>query len=293
MKDIKTFNELMKVSNDTKKRILDIITDLECEKSEFSKAQLHSFINKHLENMHQSVQNGMNSKESSFSKISGKDAHKLDIGYHDRQKSAFNPLLQNVLKYSIAIIEENHRMGKIVACPTAGSCGILPATIIAYSEEYGFSKDKQMESLIIAGGVGKIIAEQVALAGAVAGCQAECGVASSMAASATTYLMDGDDTAIINAAALALKNVLGLVCDPVAGLVEVPCIKRNGFFAIHAITASEMALNKIESVIPLDEVVTAMKQIGTLMSPLLKECSEAGLATTPTAKKIQENLNIK
>ncbi|MBR1460488.1 L-serine ammonia-lyase, iron-sulfur-dependent, subunit alpha, partial [bacterium] len=137
---------------------------------------------------------------------------------------------------------------------------------------------------------GRVISQKLSLAGAVAGCQAECGVASAMAAGALCQLRGGNINQILNAAALALKNILGLTCDPVAGLVEVPCVKRNPFMAIHAVTACELALANVESVIPIDEVVDAMAQIGSLMSPMLKESSQAGLATTKTAQKISSKI---
>mgnify|MGYP006296299959 CR=1 FL=1 len=145
-----------------------------------------------------------------------------------------------------------------------------------------------VDALIIAGGIGKIITYKVPLAGAVAGCQAECGASSAMAAGAATYIMNGSNEDILHASALALKNLLGLTCDPIGGLVEVPCIKRNAFLAVEAVVASEMSLAGIISHIPLDEVIDAMNQTGKLMSPLLKESSEGGLAVTKTALDIQE-----
>jgi L-serine dehydratase len=219
--------------------------------------------------------------------MSGIDAEKLLKRFEDDAKQKiFNPLLGKILTYAVAIAEENQRMGRIVACPTAGSCGIVPSTIIAVSEQFNLNEDKQIEALILVAGLGQLIAQEVPLAGAVAGCQAECGVAAAMAAAGVTYLMDGTNSEIINSAALALKNILGLVCDPVAGLVEVPCIKRNGFLAIHAITAAECALAGIKSVIPLEEIVQALKEIGDAMHPSLKETSKGGLAVTPTAEKL-------
>jgi len=181
-------------------------------------------------------------------------------------------------------------MGKIVACPTAGSCGIVPSVIVGISEEYNFTEDEQIDALITAGAVATIVAYKVALAGAVAGCQAECGVASAMSAAALTQLFGGTINQIINSIALCLKNILGLSCDPVAGLVEIPCVKRNPFLAINSVTAYELAISGIKSKIPVDEVVDAMLQTGELMSPLLKESSQAGLAKTKTALAIEEKV---
>ena len=197
---------------------------------------------------------------------------------------------QKVLTYSLATIEQNLRMGKIVACPTAGSCGIVPAVIIAIAESINAGEEEQINALITAGLICKIVANKLALAGAVAGCQSECGVAAAMAAAGLVEMYNGTNEQILSAAALTLKNIMGLVCDPVAGLVEVPCVKRNAFLSIYAVTGAELAMANIQSVIPIDEVVDAMKQVGEMMSPRLKESSEAGLATTKTGLEITQNL---
>ena len=169
-------------------------------------------------------------------------------------------------------------MGKIVACPTAGSCAIVPSVLIGVSEELNLTEEEQINALITAGETGRIISNKVALAGAVAGCQAECGVASAMSAAALTQMRGGSIDEIFNATALAMKNLLGLTCDPVCGLVEIPCVKRNPFLAIHAVTASELALAGIKSKIPLDEVIDALEQTGKLMSPLLKRKLSGGFS---------------
>lgn len=199
-------------------------------------------------------------------------------------------LFEKVTTYALATIEENLRMGKIVACPTAGSCAIVPSVLVAASEELEVSEEEQINALITAGAIGSIISNKVALAGAIAGCQAECGAAAAMSAGALVQILGGTNKQMVHAVALALKNVLGLTCDPVAGLVEIPCVKRNAFLAIHALTATELAMAGIESKIPPDEVVDAMSQTGQLMSPLLKESSQAGLAKTKTALKIEKRI---
>ena len=151
-------------------------------------------------------------------------------------------------------------------------------------------QEDEINALITAGTIGYIISSKIAMAGAVAGCQAECGVASAMSAAAAVQLLGGTNEQIVNGATLALKNILGLTCDPVGGLVEIPCVKRNAFLAIHAITAAELVLANVESKIPPDEVIDAMVQTGQLMSPLLKETSTGGLATTKKGKEINKNL---
>lgn len=244
-----------------------------------------------LDVMYATVESGIKDRNLSVTGLSGDDSYIILERYSKETELPLGKDFGKVIAYAIAIMEENLNMGKIVACPTAGSCGIVPATIITYAQKFNFNTQKQIDALITAGGVGKIISNKVALAGAVAGCQAECGVASAMAAAAVTYMMNGTNEQILEAVSLALKNTLGLVCDPVAGMVEIPCVKRNGFLAVHGIVASEMALSNVKSAIPTDEVVDAMKQVGLLMSPLLKECSQAGLATTKTGLKVQEKLN--
>ena len=162
--------------------------------------------------------------------------------------------------------------------------------MIAFAEENKIKEEDEINALITAGEVGRIVSNKMALAGAVGGCQAECGVASAMAAAALTQMRGGTVKQIINASALALKNILGLTCDPVCGLVEIPCVKRNPFLAIHAVTASELAMADIMSKIPADEIVDAMEQTGQLMSPLLKESSKGGLAATKTALALEKNI---
>lgn len=293
MKIINTFEQLLDTANNENKKIYEVFLDQESQLSEKSIKTIREMMRENLQAMYWAIRHGMESSELSLSGLSGEDSNKIKTRYEKHDNLPFGKLFGRILSYSIAIMEENLRMGKIVACPTAGSCGIVPSTIIAYSEKFEFCSERQIDSLITAGGVGELIAQKVSLAGAVAGCQAECGAAGAMAASALTELLCGSNKQILNAAALALKNTLGLTCDPVAGLVEIPCVKRNGFLAIHAVTASEMALSGIESAIPLDEVIDAMQQTGMLMSPLLKESSDGGLATTKTGLAITKRLEEK
>jgi len=219
----------------------------------------------------------------------GDDCNRLQERFKG-ENSLLGKTFEKVTTYALATIEENLRMGKIVACPTAGSCAIVPSVLVGVSEDLNIAEDEQINALITAGAIGRIISNKVALAGAVAGCQAECGVASAMSAGALAQIRGGNIDQILNAVALAMKNLLGLTCDPVCGLVEIPCVKRNPFLAIHAITASELALANIQTKIPIDEVIDALAQTGQLMSPMLKESSQAGLATTKTALALKEVL---
>jgi len=188
------------------------------------------------------------------------------------------------------VMGENSRMGVIVAAPTAGAGGVVPGMLLALEEERKVDPEKTVRGLVVAGGIGTIIALSANISGAAGGCQNEVGVASSMGAAAVAYMMGGQTHQSIHAAALALKNTLGLVCDPVGGLVEVPCVKRNALFAVHGLTAAQLALAGVDSVIPMDEIVEAMVRIGRALPRGLKETAEGGLATTATGCAIGQRL---
>lgn len=289
MGKINTFEQLFEECISKNKQIYEIAQENMAQESEITVEEVRVFTNKSLFAMKEAIQSGMSSKELSMSEMCGQDCWRLQTRYK-KERAIFGNTFEKIIEYALATSEENIRMGKIVACPTAGSCGIVPAALVAVSEDYNHSEREQINALITAGEIGRIIAAKVALAGAVAGCQAECGVASAMSAAAICQLRGGNVSQVLNAAALALKNILGLTCDPVAGLVEVPCVKRNPFLAVHSITAAELALADIKSKIPFDEVVDAMEQTGALMSPTLKESSQAGLATTKTALEVQKKV---
>jgi L-serine dehydratase len=186
--------------------------------------------------------------------------------------------------------ENNACMKRIVAAPTAGSCGVLPAVLLTYEEQKGADLDRMVEAMFVAAGIGVVISVRAFLSGAAGGCQAEIGSASAMAAGALAYLQGGDGETIAHASAMVLKNLLGLVCDPVAGLVEVPCVKRNVIGAMGAIAYADMAIAGVRSQIPPDEVIDAMREIGEQLPITLRETGEGGLAATPTGAEIAERL---
>lgn len=287
--NINTFEQLKESCISRNKQIYEIAQENMAMESDMTVELVRTFAAKSLYAMKEAIQSGMASKELSMSGMCGQDCFKVQKRYKS-ERAMFGSVFEKIIEYALATSEENIRMGKIVACPTAGSCGILPAALVAVSEEFNHSEREQLNALITAGEIGRIISIKVALAGAVAGCQAECGVASAMSAAAVCQMRGGNVSQILNATALALKNLLGLTCDPVAGLVEVPCVKRNPFLAVHSITAVELALSGVESKIPIDEVIDAMEQTGALMSPTLKESSQAGLATTKTALEVQKQV---
>ncbi len=290
-KNINTFDKLLELSKTSGKKIYEIMQEKEAFDFEITVKEVRNKVYKNLQAMKSAIERGLNSKEKSYSGLCGDDCFKLKEKY-SRNKALFGELFEKITTYSLATMEENLRMNKIVACPTAGSCGIVPAVIIALSEEMNLSEEEEINALITAGTIGYIISSKVSMAGAVAGCQAECGVACAMSAGAAVQILGGNEEQIVNAAALALKNLLGLTCDPVAGLVEIPCVKRNVFLAVHAITAAELSLADIKSKIPPDEVVDAMVQTGQLMSPLLKETSKGGLASTKSGIIISNNIGV-
>lgn len=287
--NINTFEQLKEACISRNKQIYEIAQENMAMESDMAVELVRTFAAKSLYAMKEAIQSGMASKELSMSGMCGQDCFKVQKRYKS-ERAMFGSVFEKIIEYALATSEENIRMGKIVACPTAGSCGILPAALVAVSEEFNHSEREQLNALITAGEIGRIISIKVALAGAVAGCQAECGVASAMSAAAVCQMRGGNVSQILNATALALKNLLGLTCDPVAGLVEVPCVKRNPFLAVHSITAVELALSGVESKIPIDEVIDAMEQTGALMSPTLKESSQAGLATTKTSLEVQKQV---
>ena len=199
--------------------------------------------------------------------------------------------LNQAIATALKVSECNACMKRIVAAPTAGSCGVIPAVLLPYQQEYPDATETDMiQALYVSGGFGNILAERASISGAEAGCQAEIGAASAMAAAALVYLRGGTPEACGHAFAMALKNLLGLVCDPVAGLVEVPCVKRNVVGVVNAISCANMALAGITSSIPADEVIDAMAEVGAAMSADLRETARGGLAATPTAQKIAKDL---
>lgn len=231
----------------------------------------------HLHCMQDAVKNGLDEKLRSVSGLTGGQAA-LMLRYMQAGKSLCGSLLGKAEVYALATAECNACMGKIVAAPTAGACGILPGAIIAMMEEKGITEDKAVEALFAAAAIGQSIATQASISGAEGGCQAECGSAAAMAAAALTYLQDGTAQQCADAAAFALMNLLGLVCDPVGGLVEVPCVYRNVGSSGVAFTAADMVLSGICCPIDPDEVIQAMKEVGDALPASLRETGEGGCA---------------
>ena len=198
-----------------------------------------------------------------------------------------------VIAEALSMAESNACMRRIVATPTAGACGVLPAVLIPLQRRENLTQNQILQGLYVASGIGAVVAKRASIAGASGGCQAEIGTAAAMAAGALTAIRGGSSRQICHAAAMALKNLLGLVCDPVAGLVEVPCVKRNVIGAMNAVSAADMALAGIESRIPVDEVIDAMDRVGRHLPAELRETALGGLAATPTGQRIKAEMRRK
>ena len=244
---------------------------------------------RNLEVMQAAARDGAAKDLRSTSGLTGGDAWKMRE-YLARGGALCGPVGARAIAIALAVAEYNAAMGRIVAAPTAGSCGILPGAVLALLEQGLADEDAAVDGLFCAGAIGMVIANQASIAGAEGGCQAECGSASAMAAAALVQMRGGTPAMAEQAAAIAIKNQLGLVCDPVAGLVEVPCIKRNAGGVTNALTAADMALAGIVSVIPVDEVVSAMREVGESLPCALRETAQGGLAAPPTGKRIREQL---
>lgn len=284
--EYKTLRELMETAEKENLTLAEVVIRHEMETSEQSEELIRRRMESRLTVFHESIAAGMNDAGKSVSGLVGGDAARL---FHGKAK-LMGPLARKAAVYALAVSEANAKMYKIVACPTAGSCGIVPAVMTAAAEELGTDMRTSVNALFTAAGIGAVVSRNASVAGAVGGCQAECGTAAAMAAAAAAEMAGGTNDEILQAFALCMKNTLGLACDPVAGLVEVPCVKRNACYAVLAITAAEMALSGIRSVIPPDEVIDAMADIGRMMPVALKETSDGGLAKTPTGKAIAKRL---
>ncbi len=229
-------------------------------------------------------------KLKSASGLAGGDGYKMEQ-YMAGGERLCGEFLGQVITGALQMGESNACMKRIVAAPTAGACGVMPAILVPYFKRIDKNSDSIVQAMYVAAGIGQVIADRASISGAQGGCQAEIGSASAMAAGALVYLEGGNTLQIVHAAAMALKNLLGLVCDPVAGLVEVPCVKRNVIGAVNAVSSAEMALAGIISRVPPDQVIDAMREVGDKMDASLRETGQGGLAATAFGNEIK-NLTI-
>ena len=280
---IESFKQLLEIARD--RDLADVFLETDEQEHAIPAADIVEALRRRRAVMRDCVERGRTSGGESMGRLVGSEARLLQQAL-DEGRVFLDPLTVKAEIYALAVMAENARMGVIVAAPTAGAGGVVPGMLLALEEERNVDPERTVRAMIVAGGIGSIIALSANISGAAGGCQNEVGVASSMGAGGVAYMMGGNTRQSIQAAALALKNTLGLVCDPVGGLVEVPCVKRNALFAVHGLTAAQLALAGVESVIPMDEIVEAMVRIGRSLPRGLRETAEGGLATTETGTAI-------
>lgn len=280
-----TLEELMQVPAPASEWVLA----QDCQDSGLNPGDIRAEMLRRIGEMRASIERGLRSDAKSITGMVGWNAK----GLWAAPDTLNAPLLKRVQAYAMAVNEENARMGRIVAAPTAGSAGTIPGALLGVADHLKISDERLVGPMILAAGIGKAISKRMYISGAAGGCQAEIGSSAAMAAGAIVELLGGSPRACVHAASLALMNTIGLVCDPVGGYVEVPCVSRNAFYAVHAVSAAQLALAELESFIPPDEVVGAMASVGRLMPAALRETAEGGLAQTPTGLAVTQRMEGK
>lgn len=284
-----SLKDLLNTASEKGCTLSSLVLTQQAEQLELPEEEVYERMRKSYQVMAECIEPGCSPDLRSTSGLTGGDAYKMRKATKEG-KNLTGSLMGSALYRALAVSELNASMGRIVAAPTAGSCGIVPAAVLTMQEERNLSERQCVMSLFTASAVGMVIANNASLAGAQGGCQAECGSAAAMAAAAIVELAGGTPQMIDSAVSTAMKNILGLVCDPIAGLVEIPCIKRNASGVAGAFVAAELALAGIKSAIPADEVILTMKKVGDAMPSSLKETAEGGLAATPTGKRLREQV---
>ena len=285
----KNVEELVRAANEQHVPISEIMIEQEMAAHDRTRDEIFAQMERNLEVMERAVERGVTEQVESVSGLTGGDGKKL-YEYLQSNTPLSGRLILDAVSKAMATNEVNAAMGTICATPTAGSAGVVPGTLFAVKNRLEPTREDMVRYLFTTGAFGFVIANNSSISGAAGGCQAEVGSATGMSAAAIVEMAGGTPEQSSQAMAIALKNMLGLVCDPVAGLVEVPCVKRNAFGASNALTAADMALAGIESRIPCDEVIDAMYRIGQTMPSTLRETGEGGLAATPTGRKYQEQI---
>lgn len=280
--DFKNARELLKLCSDNQWMISDVMKQRECVEGETTLDQIEYRMKRVLEIMRESANSPIKTPGKSMGGLIGGEAKKLSI-HHNKGKDICGTVLGRGIAYAMAVLEVNASMGLIVAAPTAGSSGIVPGLLLSLQKEYHISDKRLIDALFNAGAIGYLAMRNATVAGAVGGCQAEVGVAAAMAASAAVELMEGTPQQSLDAASTVLMNMLGLVCDPVGGLVEYPCQNRNAAGVANALIAAEMALAGITQMIPFDEMLSTMYSVGKKLPYELRETALGGCAATPTA----------
>lgn len=281
--------ELVQLAEQENIKISQVMIEVEKKLSNRTEAEIRAEMERNMDVMEQAVQRGLQEDVRSHSGLTGGDAIKLQK-YINENPTLSGAWVLDAVSKAVATNEVNAAMGIICATPTAGSAGVVPGILFSHAPRLQSSRKEMVDYLFTAGAFGFVIANNASISGAAGGCQAEVGSATGMAAAALVELAGGTPAQSAQALAIALKNLLGLVCDPVAGLVEVPCVKRNAMGGALASVAADMALAGITSVIPADEVVDAMHRIGMTMPSTLKETALGGLAATPTGRALEARI---
>jgi L-serine dehydratase len=275
---------------DTKKMSLaEVVLEYEREQKNRTDQQIWDGLGKAWDVMKDAVRTGLEEEMKSRSGMIDNGAKKV----YRYPKAVLSKEFQNLISRALAAKEVNSCMGRIVAAPTAGASGIMPGVLFTLQEIHGIDDKKILEAMLVSAGIALILEQRASLAGAVGGCQAETGAAAAMASGAIVYCLEGNNQQVLNAVAITIQCMLGLVCDPVAGLVEVPCVVRNASAAAIANSSAQIALADVSSVIPVDEVVEAMGEIGASMETRYKETALGGLAATPTGQRIAKRVLIR
>ncbi|CCJ32787.1 L-serine ammonia-lyase, iron-sulfur-dependent, subunit alpha [Caloramator australicus] len=280
--------DLLNLTKESNKKIWEIVLDFECERTGKTKEEVFEGMRNVLKVMMDSANKGLNEEVNSISGLIGGNAKKVED--YRRGKTISGDIINKAMARALSVSEVNASMGRIVAAPTAGSAGILPAVMITAAEVLEKNEDEMVKALFTASGIGQIIAKNATVSGAEGGCQAECGSAAAMAAAAVVEMAGGTPEQALHAASIAIQNILGLVCDPVAGLVEAPCYLRNSSGAVNALTSADLALAGVKSIIPFDEVVDAMYKVGKSLPFELRETALGGIASTPTGQKLMKDI---
>lgn len=285
----KTGEELLEVCKKHNISLSEYAIRCEIEEKGLTRDEAIEKMRKNLKVMISAANEGMEKEVYSVSGLIGGDAFKI-YNYVKKGNTLTGDVTNIAMAMALSSSEVNASMGKIVACPTAGSCGILPAVILSAGKKLDLREEELLKGLFAAAAVGIIIGLNATLAGAEGGCQAECGSASAMGAAAVVEMMGGTPEMSLNAAAIVIKNVLGLVCDPVAGLVEIPCAKRNAQGAITALCTADMVMAGVVSKIPFDDTVSAMYKVGKSLPESLRETAEGGVADTKEGRRLKEQV---
>jgi len=281
--------ELLSLVNQRQASIASVVMEKECKLSGLSREEVRKKMKTNLDVMLASAEYALEHDIKSVGGIIGGDAKKME-SYRKQRSTICGETVNRVMARAFSTSEVNASMGRVCAAPTAGASGIIPATIITVAESLGASEDTMIDALFTASGVGDIIAKNATLSGAEGGCQAECGAAAAMAAAAIVEMAGGTAEMSLQAAATALKNIMGLICDPIAGLVEAPCAKRNASGAVNAMLSADLALAGVKSIIPFDEVVEAMYKVGKSLPFELRETALGGIASTETGIRIKKEI---